>query len=375
MNIFIDGVDFWNMQSMKYWSFPKTYDATRRKTEAKNFATSGNYIGSRKMDGLWNMIICDENGFYHMRSRTAGVNGGFVDKAEWIAHIIEGLSLPKGSAIIGEIYFPNNEGSRKVTSVLNCLKEKCLDRQARGEYLHFYVFDIIAWNGKSIMNVPFEKRVNKYLNNEFKKHFCSEYIEVAEYKEGDDLWNLYGDVIASGGEGIVITKKSAVYSPGKRTAKMTLKMKKELQNTIDAFIDGDYKKPTKLYSGKEIETWSYWENEKTGEKFNSNKYAEYISGVPVVPITKPYYNNWASAISLSVMKDGKPVHIAWISGITDAVKQTIVENPADLVGKVVELTAMEVENIDGEYSLRHAKIESWREDKNAQDCDWSQITQ
>lgn len=374
MSILIDNIDFWNLDAMKYWSFPKTYDTEKRKSEAKNLATSGNYLGSRKMDGAWNMIIRDLDGNFHMRSRTAGVNGGFVDKAEWVPHICKELnSIPNGTVLLGEIYFPNNEGSRKITSVLNCLKDKCLERQKTGGYLHYYVFDVLAYKGKNIMNEPFEKRINTYLNYELLDVLQGDYIEIAEYKEGQELWDLYGEVIAAGGEGIVITKKSAPYSPGKRTARMTLKMKKELQNTIDAFIDGAYKQPTKLYSGKEIETWPYWINEKTNEKFNKNMYNEYCAGLPVTPITKPYYYGWASAISLSVFKDDKPVHIAWISGITDELKAGIIAEPKKWIGKVVELTAMEVEHLNGEYSLRHGKIEKWRDDKAAKDCTFDQI--
>ena len=95
----------------------------------------------------------------------------------------------------------------------------------------------------------------------------------------------------------------------------------EIEQTIDAFLDGDYKLPTRLYSGKEIENWQYYENIKTGEKVNENKFSEYVAGAPWEPVTKPYFNGWASAVSFSVMKDGKPYHIGWISGITDELKK------------------------------------------------------
>ena len=200
------------------------------------------------------------------------------------------------------------------------------------------------------------------------------FVETAQYMMGEDLWNLYGQVIAAGGEGIVITREDCHYLCGKRAAWMTLKMKKELEDTIDAFIDGDYKTATRLYIGKEIETWSYWENAKTGEKFNTCKFNDYASGVPVEPVTKPYYNGWASAVSFSVKDNGKTRHIAWISGITDELKKEIVTNPNKWIGKVAELTAMEIEHINNDYTLRHGKIEKWRDDKKADDCEFSQLT-
>ena len=73
------------------------------------------------------------------------------------------------------------------------------------------------------------------------------------------------------------------------------------------------------------------------------------------------------------MKDGKPVHIAWISGITDDVKNRIVHEPESLVGKVVEVSCMQIEHIDGEYSLRHGKILGFRSDKAAEECTFDQI--
>lgn len=376
MNIVIDNFDFLNMPAMKYWSYASSTPVSKRKAEAKVLVESGEYYGSVKRDGVWEMIIKDIEGNFYARSRTESVNGGFANKTDFIPQIIEELnSIPNGTVLIGEIYFPNNEGSRKVTSVFNCLKDKCLERQKTKGFLHYYIFDILAYNGKSLINEAFEKRINHYLNYELSNMLeNSNYIEVAEYKKGEELWDLYGSTIASGGEGIVITKKSAVYSPGKRPSKVTLKLKKELNDTIDAFLDGAYKEPTKLYSGKELETWSFWINEKTGERLPiGTHYDDYSEGSPITPVTKPFYYKWSSAVSFSVMKDNKPIHLAWISGITDELKQGIVSTPEKWIGKVAELTAMQVEHIDDEYTLRHGKIERWRNDKKPEDCNFSQI--
>ena len=52
----------------------------------------------------------------------------------------------------------------------------------------------------------------------------------------------------------------------------------------------------------------------------------------------------------------------------------VLENPEKWRYKVAELTCMEVEYISNEYSLRHAKIVQFRDDKKAEDCDFSQIS-
>lgn len=374
MSSIINNVDFENLPAEKYWSFPKTYKGDRHK-DTKDFILSEVYIGSEKMDGHYARFIKDDNGNMRLQGRTESVNGGYLNKIEWVPQCMDFFnSLPNGTCLLGELYFPNNRGSRKVTTILGCLKDKALERQSKGEKLNYYVFDVWAYNGKSLLNTPIETRINHYLDYEMLDLFDGEdYVKKADYLKGEELWNKYGEVLSSGGEGIVITKLGTIPEPGKRTARKTLKCKMEIEETIDAFVDGNYKESTVEYSGKMIDTWTYWMNTKTGEKFNKNMYKEYVNGEPIIAITKGFYNGWASAISFSVMKNGEPKHIAWISGIDESIKEKIVTNPKELIGKVAELNCMEVECIEGEYSLRHPRIDTWRENKTYTDCEWSQI--
>lgn len=373
MNIVINNVDFWDsFSAMKYWAPPKTYDRTKWHKEVKDYILSGVYMGARKVDGIWAMIIKDEKGEFHLRSRTENVNGTYADKAEWIPTILNDLkNLPKGTVLLGEIYKYGDEGSRKATSILNCLKDKSLERQSKTP-LHFYCFDCLAFNKKILIDKGLEERVN-LLYEKVKPIVTNNYTEIAEYFDEEKLWNMVGDYLAAGYEGMVIQKKSAPYTCGKRTAKLSIKIKREVEETIDAFVDGNYKESTVEYNGKMIDTWTYWMNTKTGEKFNKNMYKEYVNGEPIIAITKGFYNGWASAISFSVMKGNDPVHICWISGIDESIKEKIVTNPKELIGKVAALNCMEVECIEGEYSLRHPRIDRWREGKAYTDCEWSQI--
>lgn len=372
---FIDNISFIDLPAEKYWSFPKTYKGDRHK-DTKDFILSEVYIGAEKMDGHYARFIKDDNGNMRLQGRTESVNGGYLNKIEWVPQCMEFFnSLPNGTCLLGELYFPTKRGSRNVTTILGCLKEKALERQAKGEKLCYYVFDVWAYNGKSLLNTPIETRINHYLDYEMLDLFDEEnYVKKADYLKGEELWNKYGEVLSSGGEGIVITKLGTVPEPGKRTARKTLKCKMEVEETIDAFVDGNYKESTVEYNGKMIDTWTYWMNTKTGEKFNKNMYKEYVNGEPIIAITKGFYNGWASAISFSVMKGNDPVHICWISGIDESIKEKIVTNPKELIGKVAAITCMEVEHIDGGYSLRHPRIDTWRSDKAYKDCEWTQIT-
>ena len=372
---YIDGIDFSELPAEKYWSFPKTYKGNK-KEETKYMITSGDYYGSLKRDGHYARFIKDEDGNMMLQGRTKSVSGDYLNKIDWVPQCKSFFdSLPNGTCLLGELYFPNQKGSRKVTTILGCLLDKALQRQESGEKLCYYVFDVWAYNGKSLLNKTMDERVNCFINTIFPKYFeDQEYVTRAVYYDGDELWTKLGEYLNNGEEGIVITQKNSVPAPGKRTARKTLKVKQEISDTIDVFLDGGYKKPTRLYTGKEISNWSFYENIKTGELVNSNMYNEYMNGRAWEPVTKNYFYNRAGAVSISVMKDGKPFHIGYISGITDDMRQGIVDNPEKYIGKVFEVSAMEIEHTESGYSLRHAKIVQERKDKNYLDCDFSQIT-
>ena len=61
--------------------------------------------------------------------------------------------------------------------------------------------------------------------------------------------------------------------PGKRPARKTLsKVKKELAENIDCFFTGRYTSPTRLYSGKELESWKYWVRIRDNQKLEGAFY-------------------------------------------------------------------------------------------------------
>lgn len=370
---YIDNISFENLPAEKYWSFPKTYKGDK-KAEVKQILLSGNFLSALKNDGHYSRFIKDEDGEMRLQGRTESVNGGYLNKIEWVPQCESFFkSLPAGTCLLGELYFPKQRGSRKVTTILGCLKNKAIERQEKGEKLSFYVFDVWAYNGKSMLNRTMVERVEclKEIEDKFGQNQPN--IQFAKYCDGEEAWDKLGEYLSQGLEGVVLYRKDGKPEPGKRTAHKTLKVKMEVETTIDAFLDGNFKRPTRLYGGKEIESWCFWENSKTSERVNKNMYFEYSHGEPWEPVTKPYWHNWASAVSFSVMRDGKPFHIGWISGIPDSLKEEIITKNEVWKGKVAELTAMEIEKISGEYSLRHAKIVNWRPDKSAEDCSFDQI--
>lgn len=362
MKGFVNGIDWINAEAMKYWSFPSSYTDEKKKTEVHNAIFGGDYFGALKVDGYYQRLIKDEDGNCFMIARSKGVNGA-IDKYEWVPQLHPFMeSLPNGTVLLSECYLPGNEGSNKITSLLGCLKDKCIARQEAGQKLHFYIFDVCAFNGENYIKTPAATRFD--LIYDLSHEYGNEYIEWAEYCAGPQLWEKLQSYLASGREGIVITRKDCPIYFKRTPAHMTIKIKKELQETIDVVILGA-NKPTRLYGGKEIETWKYWENIYTGEKLYGELYKDYSDGKNIEPITKAYYNGWAGSLIIGIRKDDKLVPIGSLSGI----EEEVLANWQDYKGKVAEVTAMQIMNTENQ-GLRHPKLLKWRPDLTPKDTDY-----
>ena len=361
-----------NSQSASSWSDQK------KKDHAHSCIFGGDWMGAEKKDGYFAKLIKDEDGNIILYSRSRGVNGKFADKHEWVPHLNPFFEeLPNGTCLLGELYFPSKPGSRNVTTIMGCLKEKAIERQTKGEKLHFYVFDCLAWAG--------ENWIKKFAKDRFSfisGKMSQEYVSTATYYRGKELWAMLQEILARGDEGIVITHKCAEYEPGKRPSKTTLKIKKELKQTIDCFFTGVGSAPTKEYTGKEITTWEYWENVITGFKIQGQCYSEYKNGSAIIPVTKGYFYGWSGSLEIAVFRksvgsrckingvvyeDTEVYPLGWLSGVTEEMKA----DPEKFAFKPMEVTAMEYDSLS--HTLRHGKMVGWRHDLNLADCTFEKI--
>ncbi len=377
---FISGFDFGEMEAMKYWAPPSSWTDTKKRDNAHSRIFSGEWLGAEKKDGYFAKLVKDEDGNIILYSRSRGVNGKFADKHEWVPQLNEFfLSLPNGSCLLGELYFPSKPGSRNVTTIMGCLAEKAIDRQNKGEKLHFYVFDCLAYAGQNMLNFPAKTRFDMVARMAVDEY---PYVSYAIYYSGKELWAMLQEILMRDDEGIVITHQGAHYEPGKRPSKTTLKIKKELKQTIDCFFTGVGSAPTREYTGKEIESWQYWENLISGEKMQGDYYKEYHNGAAIEPVTKGYFNGWKGSLEIGVLKndpnskckingeiyEGKTVvGLGWLSGLPDEMKA----NPLKFAFQPMEVTAMEYDGIS--HTLRHGKMVGWRKDLTITDCSLEKI--
>jgi len=363
MKGYIQGHDWLNEKPMKYWSFPaSTSDATKKET-VRNAIFSGDYIGALKVDGYYQRLLKDEDGNCFMIARDRNTKGEVVNKIDWVPQLQAWMNiLPNGTCFLAETYLPNKEGSKNVTSILGCLKDKAIERQ-KTTPLHFHIFDCMAWNGEDFYDREYEYRISyvKILQNTI-------YIHPTEFFSGEALWEHLQMYLAEGREGMVIMRRDATVYNKRTPARVSIKIKRELKETIDCVVIGA-NPPTKLYSGKSIETWPYWVDEMTDRRLDVQSHIiPYREGAPIVPVTKNYYFKMAGSFKLGLLdKDGMMHHYGDLSGLTEE----MLTNWRDYINTVVEVGGM---MLDSESKvIRHPKLIRIREDKEPYDCTEEQL--
>lgn len=358
------------------------YNGHPRQSVVDAAYNTDHYIAQLKLDGCCYQLEHTESGHVYLFSRTKSKKTGeLAEKSANFPHIVEWAkkSLPRQTILIGEIYKPNGH-SNDVTKISGCLPRTAIKRQFDTEEfggpLHYYIFDCLYWEGKNLVDSPFEIRYN-YIKENIEN---TAYIEVAQNIE-KDFGAYLQKIFAKGGEGVVFKKKNAIYRPGKRSTDDYFKFKQHL-DSLDVICIG-LEDPVRIYSGKEIETWPYWIERKEKEQDGSyhwisaerNCYEDSLRDPQVyIPVTKPWYYNWKNSMILGVYKNGEIIQVGKVaSGLTDAMREDLANNPENYLNHVVQISCMSVNSKDG--TIRHPVFEQMREDKNPEDCAWEDIFQ
>ena len=350
------------LPAMLIWKLP-----AGKEDKLSEVCENGEYFLEEKIDGAFYQFVKTPNYSYLFGRTVSRKTGLLTEKGANVPHIMGALSsIPADTVIVGEIYVPGGT-SKDVVSIMGCLAEKAIARQ-KDSPIHFYLHDITFYNGEDVTALGAEERYD-ILHKLWDECGLAQYdfLRLAE-KITENLEQTISDILARGGEGAVLKKKDAPYTPDKRPAWSTVKIKQ--MDSIDLVCMG-FCDPTKEYTGKEIETWPYWVKTTDDPEFGeveelsmSCKYGE--EGWQ--PVTKYYAFNQYSAIKIGAYdNNGTLVELGTVSsGLTDEMKQSMSENPVFYLGMVVSLDCMSIDK--GSKTLRHPVFKAWRGDKNPEDC-------
>lgn len=357
---FFPGAEDLMIQPMLIWTLP-----ANKKDKLSEICASGEYFAEEKIDGALYQFCRTDKGNY-LFGRTVSVkNGLLTNKIDNVPHINSALScLPCGTVIIGEIYVPGGT-SKNVTSIMGCLPAEAIKRQDKQGKIKYYLHDMIFYNGEDMQSWGAEARYQKLV--EAWNEFHLEQFDFLRLAESFDtsIEERLSQILSAGGEGIVLKKKDAPYSEGKRPAWATIKCKQ--MDTLDLICTRAIE-ATKDYTGKELETWPFWERTLTEvEQIHTDICQFGVEGW--IPITKPYFYGWKTAIGIGAYDDeGNLKEIGTVSsGLTDEMRAHL----DDYVGKVVALQCMSIDR--KEKTLRHPIVKAWRDDKNAAECKLSEV--
>lgn len=367
---FFPGAEDLMIQPMLIWTLP-----SNKKDKLSEICASGEYFAEEKLDGALYQFCRTDKGNY-LFGRTVSVkNGLLTNKIDNVPHINSALScLPCGTVIVGEIYVPGGT-SKNVTSIMGCLPAEAIKRQDKQGKIKYYLHDMIFYNGEDMQSWGAEARYQKLV--EAWNEFHLEQFDFLRLAESFDtsIEERLSQILSAGGEGIVLKKKDAPYSGDKRPAWATIKCKQ--MDTIDLVCTRAIE-ATKEYTGKELETWPYWqkrsERDQNGEytwlSSEGQYYEDYLHNPHIYrPVTKPYFYGWKTAIGIGAYDDeGNLKEIGTVSsGLTDEMRAHL----DDYVGKVVALQCMSIDR--KEKTLRHPIVKAWRDDKNAAECKLSEV--
>jgi len=266
-------------------------------SELDRLEKSGNYVAERKFDGIWCSCVSDgRRNVFESRNGLAKATG------------LQRVRLPE-MVIIGELGFGQEEATKR-----------------REEIGHDFmdVFDVTSVMGTDVSHLPLARRrrilegIWKKLPSELTEH----YILAEQWN--DHFEERYRDIVAKGGEGIVLKdiSSSRGYIPGTRTDEW-MRCKKHFP--VDMVIMGAEVSSAASYAGRGM----------------------------------------AKNLLCGVYNAGRLVRTVKVGGMSDAWRLEFGRNIAEYVGQVAEIHCWKVFKTG---SLRHPNFSRIRDDKDADEC-------
>lgn len=327
----------YEMEAMKYYN---NEDANNPKRQEMIENKNGEYIATKKNDGCWSVLVHFCKGKNLVRSRSISkVTGVYGDYTAKVPHIVEEMdNWPDNTVILAELCWDQDgTNANTVGTILRCLPAKAVERQKENK-LKAVIFDMLMVDGKDLTNLGYYFRLEEVLL--FPRGLYTYPTDVFT----QDFAAAADQIIAGGGEGIVIQRCDYTYNPGSRTAWKTLKLKQQLPE-MELKVVGTLE-PKKFYEGDCPETWEY----ELEDPITHDRYL----------VTKPYYFGWKNGITVE-LSDGTKCDVA--SGLTDDDRAWLATEDAAKMIEAGELYAVvKAMSFNDKGRLRHPSLVRLRND-------------
>jgi DNA ligase-1 len=188
-----------------------------------------------KYDGFRLLIHKKNEKIMLFTRRLENVTKQFPEVVEYVKKYVDGKSFILDSEAVG---FDKKNGEYKpFQEISQRIRRKYNIEELQNKLpVEVNVFDVIYYNGKSLLNEPFEKRselVRKIIRNHPYKLIHSKQIITENVKA---VQEFYKKSLKENQEGIMLKSLNAVYQPGRRVGNM-LKLKPE-EKDLDLVITG-----------------------------------------------------------------------------------------------------------------------------------------
>ncbi len=275
------------------------------------------YVAQEKLDGMRAIVHVTMDGL-RIFSRTPGVADPTrpLEKTSSLPHLAR-LYFPKlvDSILDGEILLPGQDSATLAGTVHR------KDTNGSNHQVKLFVFDVLRYRGSDVIDKTYQARL--FWLDEVEARVKSEYISVVPIvTERNAKRKLYKDVLAKGGEGIILKRLDAHYIPGARPSDNWYKAKRSA--TFDCVVIGFTKGEGK-------------------------------------------YNKWIGAVRFGQYVNDKLVELGQASGMTGTIRKDMSDNPDRYIGKVVSIKGMERLKSG---AIRHPQFVGMRSDKKQKDCIW-----
>lgn len=204
----------------------------------------GPCVAQPKLDGFRLQIHLDkthkEPKIHFFSRNLQDMSAMFPDLTAAIAQLNVTSLICEGEAIV---YEANSDTFLPFQETVKRKRKHDIEEAMVALPLHVFLFDILYLDGKSLIDMPHDKRRHLLLKI---ANGAPEIVHVDAERQINtiqELQDYFAEVISAGLEGLVVKKPDAIYQPGKRNFNW-IKLKREeqghLEDTIDCVVLGYY---------------------------------------------------------------------------------------------------------------------------------------